>query len=68
MYFSSVIIVNQGNGKCLHVASDSDYPNDYTSVNVRNCDNSNSQKWKISNGHILHAPSGKCLDMDANNG
>ena len=61
-------IVNHSNDKCLHVDGDENNPDDYTTVNVEDCNDGNGQKWELSEGKILHVASGKCLDMDANNG
>ena len=41
---------------------------DYTNVDIAECDGSDRQKWFLSNkGEIVHLPSGKCLDADGNN-
>ena len=60
---------NMETGKCLHVDGDGNSPWDYTSVIITDCDdNSNNQRWIFSGSNqLLHAPSGMCLDMDANN-
>jgi len=60
---------NMETGKCLHVDGDGNSPWDYTSVIITDCDdNSNNQRWIFSGSdQLLHAPSGMCLDMDANN-
>jgi len=61
-------IVNAETGQCLHVDGEASNPGDYTSVIITDCDdNSNNQKWTFSSGQLLHAASGKCLDMDGNN-
>ena len=61
-------IVNLGNDKCLAADSDDNVPNDYTNVINDNCYESNAQIWRLEGDQLKHSSSGKCLDMDANNG
>ena len=54
--------------KCLHVHGNGDHPDDYTNVDIVDCDGSDTQKWSLSAaGEVKHLPSGKCLDADKNN-
>ena len=61
-------ITNLGNDKCLAADSDDNVPNDYTNVINDDCDDSNAQIWRFEGDNLKHSSSGKCLDMDANNG
>ena len=57
--------MNRGNGDCLHVDGNGDFPDDYTNVITSGCnDGSNNQKWAFNGaGQLIHTPSGMCLDM-----